>query len=131
VPADHSSGCPVEEGKPNVEGGSAVGFVFRGEFGSVYVSGDTGVFADMGTIRELYAPELGVIPIDGHFNMGPYEAAYACELLGIQRVFPYHWGTFPLLKGTPAELQEHLKARGSRCEVLDVSPGGSVPLGHL
>ena len=38
--------------------------------------------------------------------MGPQEAALACRLLGVKRVIPMHFGTFPLLKGTPEELRE-------------------------
>jgi hypothetical protein len=32
-----------------------------------------------------------------------------------------HWGTFPLLTGTPAALREHLA--GTDIEVLELQPG--------
>jgi L-ascorbate metabolism protein UlaG (beta-lactamase superfamily) len=129
VPAEHSSGCPGGEGKPNIEGGSAVGFVIRSpDFSPVYIAGDTGVFGDMRLISELYDPKLAALPIDGRFNMGPYEAAYACRLLGVPRVVPYHWGTFPIFTGTPQGLKEEVGRRELDCEVLRVDPGGSVPL---
>jgi len=130
VGADHSSGCADENRKPNFEGGSAVGFVVGGpEFRPVYVAGDTNVFGDMRIIADLYTPELVAIPIDGRFNMGPREAALACNLLRPSRVLPYHWGTFPILTGTPDQLVEELEARGAWSpEVLSVEPGDYVDL---
>src|SRR5215210_3627327 len=86
VHADHSSGITAGEGQPNIEGGDPVGLIvrFSPEESPVYLAGDTAVFGDMGLIRDLYHPELGVLPIDGNYNMGPYEAAYAVELLGLR-----------------------------------------------
>jgi len=36
----------------------------------------------------------------------------AAEYLGLKTIFPIHYGTFPQLTGTPAELEEHLKGKG-------------------
>jgi len=81
----------------------------------------------MAIIRDLYHPDTALIPIDGHYNMGPREAAYAVGLLGVRRVVPYHYGTFPMLAGTPAELREQLGA-GHGTLVAAIDPGQSVPL---
>jgi L-ascorbate metabolism protein UlaG (beta-lactamase superfamily) len=94
---------------------------------SVYVSGDTNVFGDMALIRELYQPELGLFPIDGHYNMGPREAALAVQLLGLQRAVPIHFGTFPVLTGTPEELRKHMADRTVEAELIILEPGRSVP----
>ena len=69
---------------------------------SIYFAGDTNVFGDMALIARLYAPDVAVLPIGDHFTMGPREAAVALELLGVKRCVPCHYGTFPLLTGTPA-----------------------------
>ena len=55
----------------------------------------------MALIRELHAPQLAFLPIGGHFTMGPREAALAAGLLGVEDVVPIHYGTFPILTGTP------------------------------
>jgi L-ascorbate metabolism protein UlaG (beta-lactamase superfamily) len=52
--------------------------------------------------------------------MDPEAAARACELLGVRQVVPMHWGTFPLLTGTPDALKQAL--RGG-VEVLALKPG--------
>jgi L-ascorbate metabolism protein UlaG (beta-lactamase superfamily) len=65
-----------------------------------------------------------VLPIGGHFTMDPTEAAVACELLGVKRVVPCHYGTFPLLTGLPDEL----KRLATGVEVLALEPGESLEL---
>jgi L-ascorbate metabolism protein UlaG (beta-lactamase superfamily) len=85
--------------------GESCGLVIRLEEGRVvYFAGDTCVFGDMQLIRRLYAPDYAVLPIGDHFTMGPSEAALALELLGNPDCVPCHYGTFPLLTGTPEEL---------------------------
>jgi L-ascorbate metabolism protein UlaG (beta-lactamase superfamily) len=91
----------------------------------LYFAGDTNVFGDMALIKRLYQPGVAVLPIGGHYTMDPNEAAVALELLGVKRCVPCHWGTFPLLKGTPDELRA-LAPTG--VEIVDVEPGGSVEL---
>jgi L-ascorbate metabolism protein UlaG (beta-lactamase superfamily) len=131
VGADHSCGVHGGENAPSIYGGNPVGFVVglpAGEGGPIYISGDTNVFSDMAIVRDLYAPELGLMPIDGHYNMGPREAAYAINLLGLTRFAPYHYGTFPLLAGTPEELAEHLRAASSPTALVNWQPGESIAL---
>ena len=55
----------------------------------------------MALIARLYAPDVAILPIGGHFTMDPKEAAVALELLGVKRCIPCHYGTFPILAGTP------------------------------
>jgi L-ascorbate metabolism protein UlaG (beta-lactamase superfamily) len=103
VDAKHSSGAEDDKGVHYV--GVAAGFVLQVAGGPVlYHAGDTCVFGDMQLIRELYKPEVAMLPIGGHYTMGPKEAALACRLLAPKVVLPIHWGTFPPLKGTPEEL---------------------------
>jgi L-ascorbate metabolism protein UlaG (beta-lactamase superfamily) len=129
VSADHSCGISMGETVASAYGGNPVGFIAtlpNGQGGPVYVSGDTNVFGDMALIAELYAPEIGLIPIDGHYNMGPREAAHGVKLLGLSRVVPIHYGTFPILTGTPDELRGHLS--GERAVTVSIEPGQSVPI---
>jgi L-ascorbate metabolism protein UlaG (beta-lactamase superfamily) len=66
-----------------------------------------------------------VLPIGGYFTMDPYEAAEAVRLLGVKKVVPCHYGTFPLLAGTPDQLRKEADDV-SGLEVLDVEPGGTI-----
>jgi L-ascorbate metabolism protein UlaG (beta-lactamase superfamily) len=105
--------------------GEAAGIVIELEDGKkIYFAGDTCAFGDMGLIGRIYSPDVAVLPIGGHFTMDPREAAFACDLLGVERVVPCHYGTFPLLAGTPDQLRQH----APDVQVEAVEPGGSVQI---
>ncbi len=102
--------------------GGAAGYIVRiHDVPTFYFAGDTALFGDMKILRDLYAPEIAFLPIGDHYTMGPDTAAIAAEWLGVRQVVPMHWGTFPLLTGTPAKLIEHLA--GKSIEVLELEPG--------
>jgi L-ascorbate metabolism protein UlaG (beta-lactamase superfamily) len=118
VPAVHSAGDWSAAGEGPLYLGEPIGFVVELEDGSrIYHSGDTTVFGDMALIGELYRPNVAFLPIGGHYTMGPREAALAVSLLGVKEVVPIHYGTFPILTGTPDELEAALADRGA----LDVN----------
>jgi L-ascorbate metabolism protein UlaG (beta-lactamase superfamily) len=89
---------------------------------TIYASGDTGVFGDMALIKEIYRPNLAILPIGDHYTMGPRLAAYAVKLLGVKYVVPVHYGTFPILHGTPEELAERI-ADLEGVTILALKPG--------
>ena len=95
VDARHSSsftepdGTILHTGDPN-------GYIVTLEDGRrVYVAGDTCVFGDMALIGRLYKPDVAILPIGDFFTMGPFEAAEAIRMLGVKKVVPTHYGTFP------------------------------------
>jgi L-ascorbate metabolism protein UlaG (beta-lactamase superfamily) len=106
--------------------GEPAGLVIELEDGfKLYFAGDTNVFMSMQLIGRIYSPDVAVLPIGDHYTMGPREAAVALELLGVKRCVPCHYGTFPLLTGTPEQLRE-LAPAGVDVEALE--PGGTVTL---
>lgn len=121
VKAWHSTS--IADGDTILPGGTAVGFVIKLESGfTIYFSGDTAVFLDMQLIRKLLKPELAILCIGDHFTMGPRSAAEAIRLLGVKRVIPMHYGTFPTLTGTPERLrQETADIKG--LEIYVMEPG--------
>lgn len=104
--------------------GESCGYVIELEDGfKVYISGDTNVFGDLSLIGRIYEPDIAILPIGDHYTMGPLEASVAIELLGVVRCVPCHYGTFPLLTGTPAELRK-LVPEG--VEILSPEPGETL-----
>jgi L-ascorbate metabolism protein UlaG (beta-lactamase superfamily) len=115
--AHHSSSGPDGEYL-----GEAAGYVVEVENGTkLYFAGDTNVFMDMQLIGRIYEPDVAILPIGDHFTMGPKEASVALELLGVSRCVPCHYGTFPLLHGSPDEL-----ARLTDVELLVMEPGETI-----
>jgi L-ascorbate metabolism protein UlaG (beta-lactamase superfamily) len=109
VHADHSAGdVDAASGVP-IFLGEAAGFVVELENGRrLYHAGDTALFGDLRLIGEMHHPDVAFLPIGGHYTMGPAGAARAAELLGVRTVVPIHYGTFPVLIGTPAQLRDEL-----------------------
>ena len=102
--------------------GEPAGYVVRLENGqTIYFAGDTALFSDMKVIEEIYKPQIAFLPIGDRFTMGPDTAAVAAKWLGAKQVVPMHWGTFPMLTGTPEQLKQQLA--GTDIQVLDLKPG--------
>ncbi|HTL02908.1 MAG TPA: metal-dependent hydrolase [Vicinamibacterales bacterium] len=128
VQALHSSSAADVSGNGGrVYLGVATGFIVRFDSGvTIYFAGDTGLFGDMKMFRERYAPSIAFLPIGDRYTMGPEDAAIAGEWLGVKRIVPMHYGTFPELTGTPEQLRECCGPRG--IEVVELRPGQATLL---
>lgn len=123
VEARHSSG--IDDKGNFIYAGEPAGYVIQVEGEpAIYHAGDTSLFSDMKLIRELYAPEIACLPIGDHYTMGPRAAAMAAEFIGSKKVIPIHYGTFPVLTGTPVELRRHLS--GKAVEIIEMKPGETL-----
>jgi L-ascorbate metabolism protein UlaG (beta-lactamase superfamily) len=128
--AEHSSELTWKNpatGKNEIHvGGEPVGFVIELENGfKIYHSGDTGLFGDMKLIGDYYKPDLALLCIGGHFTMGPKEAAYAVKhWIKPKHLVPMHYGTYPVLAGTPEELVKALGHTPTKVHVMQ--PGDTL-----
>ena len=126
--AFHSSSIQTEDGS-TIYAGEPAGFVVEFESGfRLYHAGDTSVFGDMRLIGELYSPDLALLPIGDRLVMGPFEAAHAARLLGVQHVVPMHYSTdvLPFFTGTPEKLREHLAQIAPGVTVHTMQPGDDL-----
>lgn len=106
VPASHSSS--LSEQSTSYMGREA-GYIIRGEGHCIYVSGDTGIMADMNWIGDLYKPDIGILSAGGHYTMGMAEAAYAAKrYFNFKTVIPCHYRTFALLEQSAQALVDGL-----------------------
>ena len=128
VEALHSGGFGQDKSGPKYAG-APVGYVIDIAKGPIiYHAGDTDVFLGMSLIADRYHPTVAMLPIGGHFTMGPEGAALATKMLKVKTVIPMHFGTFPMLKGTPDELRAALKKIRSTAKVVELKPGESTKL---
>jgi L-ascorbate metabolism protein UlaG (beta-lactamase superfamily) len=120
VHADHTGGITLTGSGGEVTRDTGCwGWVIEFEDGTrVYHSGDTDLFGDMALVRERWQPSIAVLPIGGNYTLGPADAARALALIGATTVLPVHWGTFPVLAGTPDQLASRTDAT-----VLRLEPG--------
>lgn len=122
VQAFHSSSYTAPDGEI-IYGGMPTGLIVEMDGHKVYHMGDTGIFSDMELINELYEPDIGIVPMGGHFTMDPGTAALAVNrYFDFEKVIPCHYGTFPVL----APSAETFKSAVTRSEVLTPEPMGTV-----
>jgi L-ascorbate metabolism protein UlaG (beta-lactamase superfamily) len=128
VHAEHSSELvwtnPATGKEETHFGGEPVGYILEMENGfRIWHMGDTSVFGDMRVIADMYKPDLVMIPIGGHFTMGPQDAGMVIRnWIRPKYAVPMHYGTFPALAGTPAEFSAALGANTST-RVITLQPG--------
>jgi L-ascorbate metabolism protein UlaG (beta-lactamase superfamily) len=116
----------IDDNGKMLYGGEPASFIVRMPGGlTVFHAGDTTVFGDMKLIAELYKPDIACLPIGDNYTMGPREAAYAIRLLGVKHVIPMHYGTFPVLTGTPEQLCAESKGIAG-LEIHELKPGESL-----
>jgi L-ascorbate metabolism protein UlaG (beta-lactamase superfamily) len=128
VNAIHGSELTLENppaGQPSaIASGNPVGYVLEIKGGpTIYHTGDTDVFMDMKLIAEFFKVDLMMGCIGGHFTMDPVRAALAVEWVNPKQVVPMHFGTYGLLKGTPAQFKDALDKRRLGGRMVEMKPG--------
>jgi L-ascorbate metabolism protein UlaG (beta-lactamase superfamily) len=119
VHAEHSGAVTLTGGGPTSREVGCWGWVLRFEDGTVvYHTGDTDLFGDMALVRDRWAPTIAILPIGGHYTMGPRDGGTAADLIGARTVIPVHYATFPILAGTAGEL-----AASTSATVVELQPG--------
>jgi L-ascorbate metabolism protein UlaG (beta-lactamase superfamily) len=125
VPASHSSSFDNDPGNLRVAGAEC-GFMIAGEGHVIYVTGDTGIMADMGWMAEYYAPDIGILCAGGHYTMDMAGAAWAAKrFFDFKTVIPCHYKTFGLLEQSADALVAGLP--GVRVLLPDVMETITIP----
>ena len=109
-------------------GGTAAGFVITMDGTTVYHAGDTALFSDMQLIRDLYRPDVALLPIGGRYTMGPEEAMVAARYVGAQLVIPMHYDTFPAIEQDVRRFKQAIE-RTTPIRVQVLSPGEAIDIG--
>jgi len=131
VPAWHGSGVETDESSAPVYGGTPSGLVIAIRNGpTIYHTGDTDLFSDMALVSRFNKIDVMLVCIGDHFTMGPARAAEAVKLIAPGTVIPMHYGTFPVLTGTPEAFDRELKQRNIRAELRVMKVGETLTLGR-
>lgn len=114
LPAFHSSALP--DGR---YGGSAASILFDIDDVRIYHAGDTCLTGEMKTIRELYAPQIALLPVGGNYTMDVEHAAMAARWLGVRSVIPMHYGTFPEIQADLERFAKLIAYGNTACQILN------------
>jgi L-ascorbate metabolism protein UlaG (beta-lactamase superfamily) len=129
VPAWHGSSIQKEENAPPVYAGNPTGLLIALRDGpTIYHTGDTDLFSDMALVSRFNKIDVMLVCIGDHFTMGPARAAEAVKLVDPRMVIPMHYGTFPVLTGTPEVFDRELKQRNLKAELRVMNIGETITL---
>jgi L-ascorbate metabolism protein UlaG (beta-lactamase superfamily) len=127
VRAHHGSGVTVDDKSGARYSGSPGGFVITIRDGpTIYHTGDTDLFSDMALVSQFNRIDVMLVCIGDHFTMGPARAAEAVKFVGPRTVIPMHYGTFPILTGTPDSFDRELKRRKQKAELRVMNIGETI-----
>jgi L-ascorbate metabolism protein UlaG (beta-lactamase superfamily) len=122
TPASHSSSLPNGQ-YAGCPGAYVIDLCGR----IIYHAGDTGLHYDMKMIKEVYSPEIAILPIGGHYTMGVDEAVIAAHWLGVKQVIPMHYNTFPPIQADPQEFAQKIVQK-LNIECIVLAAGESIEL---
>jgi acetyl esterase/lipase len=125
LPARHDSTMSVNGGSVSDQ---PLSFLIRTAAGRrIFCAGDCSLSQDFLTWRELYRPDIAVLPIGGVWlgavnvaNLTPADAAVAADWLGVSTVLPVHHRPED---PSAAQLAADLAARGETIEVVTLGFG--------
>jgi L-ascorbate metabolism protein UlaG (beta-lactamase superfamily) len=127
VPAWHGSSVQKNEDATPVYAGSPTGLIVALHNGpTIYHTGDTDLFSDMALVKRFHKIDVMLVCIGDHFTMGPARAAEAVKLVAPRTVIPMHYGTFPVLTGTPEAFERELKKRKVKAQLRVMKPGETI-----
>ncbi len=114
LPAFHSSSLP--DGR---YGGCAASILLDVDGVRIYHAGDTCLTGEMKIIKELYAPQIALLPIGGTYTMDVEHAAMAAKWLGVRTVIPMHYGTFPEIEADLERFAQLIAFGNTACQILN------------
>jgi L-ascorbate metabolism protein UlaG (beta-lactamase superfamily) len=129
VPAIHGAGLAKDDNSTPVYAGTPGGMIIALRDGpTFYHTGDTDLFSDMALVSRYNKIDIMMVCIGDHFTMGPKRAADAVKLVNPGQIIPMHYGTFPVLTGTPEEFDRELKKRDVKAELRVMKVGETIAL---
>ncbi|MCQ1539295.1 metal-dependent hydrolase [Methanocalculus taiwanensis] len=126
TPAIHSSW--IEDAGGGYYGGPAAGYIIKMDGVTIYHAGDTALFSDMKLIRDLYHPDVALLPIGDRFTMGPDEAMIAASYIGAPLVIPIHYNTWEKIAQDPSAFR-HAIEETTDMRVAVLAPGERICIG--
>lgn len=91
--------------------GNPVGVILEKDGLVLYHTGDTGLFSDMKLYKELYAPNVLLLPIGGRYTMDIKQAIKAVEFVEPKFCIPMHYNTFKKINVNVDEFKKQVEEK--------------------
>lgn len=114
LPAFHSSSSD------GVYTGAAVGYLFEIENKRIFHAGDTCLNSEMKVLKEVYRPDIALIPVGGHYTMDIENALVAVEWIGANTVVPMHYNTFPQISVDISDFKSGVEKLGKTPIIMGI-----------
>ncbi len=114
MPAFHSSSTPDGQ-----YAGSAASIIFDINGIKIYHAGDNCLNSEMKVLKEIYKPQIAMLPIGGHYTMDIEQAEIAAEWLGVKTVIPMHYNTFPAINADTERFKSRLELKGVNAIIMN------------
>ena len=114
LPAIHT--CTLPNG---ATGGIAASILFEIDGIRIFHAGDTALTVEFKGIKEVYHPDIALLPIGGTYGMDIEHAAIAADWLGAKTVIPMHYYLPPHIDVNPQDFAKLFQNSSVECFVLD------------
>ena len=115
LPAFHSSSTPN-----GIYTGCPTGILFEIENKRFFHAGDTALNSEMKLLKELYKPDITMLPIGGTFTMDIEHATIAAEWIGANTVIPMHYNTFDAIKANVNEFADKIQMQNKQIKIMNI-----------
>lgn len=116
VPAFHSSSAP-----DGTYTGCPAGIIFEIEGKRIFHTGDTCLNSEMKVVKEVYKPDIVMLPIGGVYTMDVDAASIAAEWIGAPVVIPMHYNTFEAISADVTKFNKLITSQGKTAKIMTVS----------
>lgn len=114
LPANHSSSFA-----DGTYGGVAASILFDIEGVRIFHAGDTCLNPDFKVYKEIYRPNIALLPIGGTYTMDVEHAVVAADWLGAKTVIPMHYNTFPEIQADLNKFLQLMQVNNTNCCILN------------
>ena len=115
LPAFHSSSTPDGH-----YAGCAAGILLEIEDKRIFHAGDTCLNSEMQVLREIYHPDIAILPIGGHYTMDIENSVIAANLIGAETVIPMHYNTFEAIRVDITQFDALIKEQGKTPKIFEI-----------
>lgn len=115
LPAFHSSS--LQDGS---YAGCPAGILFEIEGIRIFHAGDTSLNSEMKVLKEVFKPEIAMLPIGGTYTMDIEQAAIAAEWIDAKTFIPMHYNTFEPINTDVQAFVKKVESQGRNVRVLSV-----------